>query len=69
LTLLAHISAAAFRVESKLLKRFPEREITRLFLAGHIELGPGERSWRVTAAGRAELSRLRLATALVRGAA
>lgn len=68
MTLLAHIASASHRTESKLLKRFPERELTRLFLAGHIELGPGERSWRVTAAGRAAL-RVERELAAIRGAA
>ena len=57
--LLTVIAASSHKTERVLLRRFPERELTRLFLAGHPELGPGKRSWRVTAAGRAHLKSLR----------
>lgn len=55
-SLLAYIAEVSHRVETKLVKRFPEWELSRLIVAGHVEfhsLSP--RAWRVTAAGRAAL--------------
>jgi hypothetical protein len=62
IALLAHLASASHRTESTLLRRFPERLLNALALAGFVEMhGLSPRSWRVTLAGRNELRRARAA--------